>query len=190
MQLNIRGKNVKVNEDRRQLIEKKLGTLDHYFDLAHDATVELSSEKSRNKDERLVIEMTVRANGSVLRAEERDSDLPTALERLHNKMQRQLTRYKERMVHRKGRTSTSEAVAMLNEPDTDIVEETYFDQEDTVPVRVKTFPVQPMLPEEAVEEMELVGHDFFVFQDAESKKFSVVYRRKDGAYGMLQPEVS
>jgi putative sigma-54 modulation protein len=189
MQLNIRGKNVKVNDDRRSLIEKKLGALDHYFDLAQEATVELSAEKTRNKAERLVVEMTVRANGSILRVEERDSDLAKALEGVQHKMQRQLTRFKERMIHRKGRTSLSEAVSQLAEPAPveAVVVETV---ESSVPVRVKSFTIQPMNPEDAVEEMELLGHDFFVFQDISNMKFSVVYRRKDGDYGMLQPEVS
>jgi ribosomal subunit interface protein len=187
MQLNIRGKNVKVSDDRRKLIEKKLGTLDHYFDMINEATVELSAEKSRNKDERLVVEMTVWANGSILRAEERDSDLVTALDRLHGKMQRQITRYKERNTHRKGRPSVSEAVTKLAQSETEVEVET---EAGNIPVKVKSFPLKPMFAVEAVEEMELLGHDFFVFQDADTMKVSVVYRRKDGDYGMLQPEVS
>ena len=195
MELNIRGKNVKVSEDRRELIQKKLGNLNHYLESINEATVELSSENTRKNDERLVVEMTVRTNGTLMRAEERDNNLSNALDRVHAKMQRQMSRYKDRRVDRKRRLAlpTNEAVNAL-EPtpppparlDTALEER----NSDYLPVKIKTFQVSPIVSDEAIEQMELLGHDFFVFLDAETKEISVVYRRDDGYYGLLRPSIA
>jgi len=193
MELTIRGKNVKVSDDRRQLIEKKLGKLNHYLEHIHEATVELSAENSRRQTERLVVEMTVRTNGTLLRAEERDSDLGNALDRLHAKMQRQMTRYKGRVLDRKRRKPllADQAVILTNTTYPNEVTSNEVDNiEDYRPVRVKKFAVRPMPSDEAIEQMELLGHDFFVYLDSASKEIQVVYRRDDGAYGLLQPEIA
>lgn len=188
MQLDIRGKNVKVSEERRQLIEKKLGRLDRYLEGMSAATVEVGSEPTRRTGEgRLIVEMTVRApgKGSLLRAEERDNDLTNALDRLYEKMQRQITRYHERLVHHKGRPRASEVVGQT-EADSALDEEPVAFEL----VKVKHFSMQTMYPTEAVEQMELLGHSFFIFQDAETAKVSVAYRRNTGGYGLLRPELS
>jgi ribosomal subunit interface protein len=195
MQLDIRGKNVKVSEERRQLIEKKLGRLDRYLDTLGEATVEVAAERNRKGGEgRLVVEMTVRtpAHGSLLRAEERDNDLGVALDRLSEKMQRQITRFKDRMVHHKGRPRVGEVATQMQEaaeakevqtvPDVDL-------EEVMDLVKVKNFQVKPMYVEEAIEQMELLSHTFFLFQDAETEKISVAYRRNDGGYGLIRPDL-
>jgi len=189
MELAIRGKNVKVSEERKELIERKLGKLSHYLELAHEATVELAAEHAHKTVERLVVEMTVRVNGALLRAEERDSDLPKALDRVHDKMQRQLTRYKERLTEKKGRVSIGDAASLLQQQ---TVEEPQVitPEEEPKPVKVKSFELKPMFVSEAIEELENVDHDFFVFLDAGSSKINVVYRRNDGAFGLLKPELA
>ncbi|NWJ46192.1 MAG: ribosome-associated translation inhibitor RaiA [Chloroflexi bacterium] len=184
MELTIRGKNVKVSDERRELIETKLGKLNHYLEAVHDATVELTAQHSHKLAERLGVELTLRVNGTILRAEEQDSDLATALDKVHDKMQRQMVRYKERQVARRGRTKLSDVATPL-EP----AEEPSASVEFISPVKVKTFPIIPMVAEEAIEELEYVGHDFYMYMDSESKQINVVYRRKEGGYGLLKPEV-
>lgn len=186
MQLQIRGKNVKVSDERRILIEKKLGKLNHYLETINEATVELAAENSRRDNGRLVVEMTVRTNGTLLRAEERDSDLSNALDRVHDKMQRQMTRYKERQIDRKRRPSSATANANNDDSETPVVSLPETDK-DSLPVKVKSFEVAPMLTSDAIDQMELLGHDFFVFLDADTKDVNVVYRRDDGYYGLLKP---
>lgn len=194
MQLDIRGKNVKLSEERRNLIEKKLGKLSRYLDNMEGATVELASERTRKGGEgRLVVEMTVRTpgNGSLLRAEERDNDLTVALDKLSEKMQGQLTRFKDRMVHHKGRPRVGEVAARLQQAEED---ENALDtpevEEALNLLKVKNFQVKPMYVDEALEQMELLAHNFFIFQDAETNSISVAYRRNDGAYGLLRPELA
>jgi len=187
MELTIRGKNVKVSDDRKELIVRKLGKLNHYLEVANEATVELATEHSHKATERLVVEMTMWVNGTILRAEERDSDLSNALDRLHAKMQRQMTRYKERLTQRnKGKTSVGEAVTILEEQPA--LEQAARELQELAPVKAKTFPLKPMYASDAIEELENVGHDFYVFLNAENDGINVVYRRKEGGYGILQPE--
>ncbi len=195
MQMEIRGKNVKVSEERRQLIEKKLGKLERYMENMEDATVELGTERNGKAGEgRLVIEMTLRgpANGTLLRAEERDNDLGVALDRLYEKMHKQVTRYKERMVHHKGRMRVSEIVDRLAQAEQPQAQEKFSPAEITETldvVKVKQFQVKPLFVDEALEQMELLGHNFFIFQDVDNGHLSVAYRRTNGGYGILRPEV-
>jgi len=188
MQLDIRGKNVKVSEERRQLIEKKLAKLDRHLPNLGAATVELATERNRKGGEgRLVVEVTVRtlANGALLRAEERDNDLATALDRVYEKMQRQITRFKDRLVHHKGQARLSEAA----ETGAEWEQEDEAEESEAV-VKVKKFEVKPMQLDEALEQMELLGHNFFIFHDSETNQFSVTYRRNNGSYGLIQPELA
>jgi putative sigma-54 modulation protein len=183
MEFNIRGKNVKISDDRKKLIESKLGKLDHYLEFANEAVVELTATNAHKQTERMVVEMTVRVNGTVLRAEEHDSELATALDRVHDKMRRQMTRYKERLTSHKGQPKLTEAVESI------AIEEPAEAVEEISLVKVKRFAVTPMNAEEAIEELENVGHDFYMFLDSESKQVNVVYRRKEGGYGLLKPEI-
>jgi ribosomal subunit interface protein len=193
MQLDIRGKNVKLSEERRNLIERKLGKLDRYLEHLGAATVELASERNRNGEGRLIVEMTVRTpgNGSVLRAEERDNDLTVALDKLSEKMQRQITRYKDRMVDHKGRPRVGEVATYLEQ-------QANKDQEVETPgleqaldlIKIKNFEVKPMYIDQALEEMELLAHNFYIFQDAETNQISVAYRRNDGGYGLIRPQLA
>jgi putative sigma-54 modulation protein len=188
MELTIRGKNVKVSDERKKLIESKLGKLNHFLDNATAAVVELTAQHSHKQDERLAVEMTIWVNGTILRAEENDSDLANAIERVHDKMQRQLTRYKERHTNRKGQPTLAQIAASLEPPELETATATL---EATVkPVKVKSFPVQPMGADEAIEQLENVGHDFYVFLNVETNLVNVMYRRKDGSYGLLKPELA
>jgi putative sigma-54 modulation protein len=182
MELSIKGRNVDVTDRLNDYVEKKIGKLDRYLPTISEAWVELSTEGARAAQDRQVCQVTVRANGTILRAEERSDDMFTSIDAVLDKMYRQIARYKGK---RKNRWRGS-AVAM--EPLPLEAEETY-DEEISNIVRTKRFRMTPMGPDEAVEQMELLGHDFFVFYNADEGQVNVIYRRKDGDYGLLQPEL-
>jgi putative sigma-54 modulation protein len=181
MELIIKGKNVEVTDRLRDYVEKKVGKLDRYLPSINEAWVELSTEETRSAQDRQVCQMTVRANGTILRAEERSDDIFSSIDTVLDKMYRQIARYKGKRQNRWRSAPT------MPEPLPIEVEEEGEDLSSIV--RVKRFAMAPMLPEEAVEQMELLGHDFFVFYNADEGRINVLYRRKDGDYGLLQPEL-
>jgi putative sigma-54 modulation protein len=180
MQLMITGKNMEVSESLREYVEKKLGKLDRYLPVNGEAHVELSVEKVKSDQDRQVVQVTVRSNGTILRAEERNADMLAAIDAVRDKLQRQMVRYKEKSARLRGWTlaaATAEATAQAEELTSRIV-------------RTKVFSVAPMDAEEAIEQMELLGHDFFIFYNPSTASMNVVYRRQDGDYGLLQPELT
>lgn len=181
MQLIITGKNMEVSEPLRKYVEKKIGKLDRYLPVNGEAHVELSVEKVKSNQDRQVVQVTVRSNGTILRAEERNADMLAAIDAVRDKLQRQMVRYKERVARVRARAQA--AVAM--------VESAPLPEEPTYRiVRTKVFGVTPMDTEEAIEQMELLGHDFFIFYNPMTASMNVVYRRQDGNYGLLQPELA
>jgi putative sigma-54 modulation protein len=184
MELNIKGRNVEITDRLRDYVHKKIGKLDRYLPSISEVWVELSTEGAKAAQDRQVCQVTVRSNGTILRAEERSEDMFYSIDIVLDKMYRQIARYKGK---RKNRWRG--AAAQQLEPLPIELEE---EAEEEVPniVRTKSFPMTPMHPEEAVEQMELLGHDFFVFYNAEEGQLNVIYRRKDGSYGLLQPELA
>ena len=182
MELIVKGKNVEVTDRLREYVEQKIGKLDRYLPSISEAWVELSSEETKAAQDRQVCQVTVRSNGTILRAEERSDDMFSAIDSVLDKMYRQIARYKGKRKNRwRGAGATVEPlpIAMGEE----------LEEEARNIVRVKRFPMTPMNPEEAVEQMELLGHDFFVFFNGEEGRINVLYRRKGGNYGLLQPEL-
>jgi len=182
MELIVKGKNVEVTDRLREYVEQKIGKLDRYLPSISEAWVELSSEETKAAQDRQVCQVTVRSNGTILRAEERSDDMFSAIDTVLDKMYRQIARYKGKRKNRwRGAGSMMEPlpIAMGEESE----------EEARSIVRVKRFPMTPMNPEEAVEQMELLGHDFFVFFNGEEGRINVLYRRKGGNYGLLQPEL-
>ncbi len=182
MELILKGKNVEVTDRLREYVEQKIGKLDRYLPSISEAWVELSSEETKAAQDRQVCQVTVRSNGTILRAEERSDDMFSAIDTVLDKMYRQIARYKGKRKNRwRGAGTAVEPLPIA------IGEE--LEEEVRNIVRVKRFPMTPMSPEEAVEQMELLGHDFFVFFNAEEGRINVLYRRKGGNYGLLQPEL-
>ena len=185
MEVTIRGKNITINDRINDYVAKKVSKLDRYLPTIDDARMDLSVERTKSAQDRHVAQLTVRNRGAMLRAEERDQDIFAAIDAVLDKMQRQISRYKERR-NQRGERAAGE------KPNVAAVEAAA-DREVEPPlgdiVRIKRFPVSPMHREEALEQMDLLGHDFFVFFDAATESFSVLYRRKDGNYGLLQPEL-
>ncbi len=183
MQLNIKGKNFEVTDRLRKYVDQKVGKLDRHLPGIIDAWVELSIEDTKAAEDRQVCQITLRTDRVILRAEERSDDMFTAIDTVLEKVNRQIDRYKgKRRDRRRG------AGAHV-EPGVVEAEAEEAEEENAAIVRVKRFPITPMHPEEAIEQMELLGHDFFVFYNAEVGHINVLYRRKDGNYGLLQPEV-
>ncbi|MFT8872874.1 MAG: ribosome-associated translation inhibitor RaiA [Sporolactobacillus sp.] len=182
MNLNIRGENIVVTPALQDYAEKRIGKLEKYFSEPTTSSARVSM-RVHNKDQ--VVEVTIPMQGLLLRAEESNDDMYTAIDAVAAKLERQIKKFKTR-VHRKSRQDAREAligavgsavVAQPSKPETD---SEHFDV-----VRRKSFVLKPMPVEEAVLQMEMLGHTFFVFRDAESSEISVVYRRKDGRYGLI-----
>jgi putative sigma-54 modulation protein len=183
MQLNIKGKNFEVTDRLRNYVDQKIGRLDRYLPGIIEAWVELSVEDTKAAQDRQVCQVTLRTDRVILRAEERSDDIFTAIDTVLEKVNRQIDRYKgKRKNRRRGAGGSAE-------PGVEEAETAEAEEETASIVRVKRFPITPMHPEEAIEQMELLGHDFFVFYNAEVGQINVLYRRKDGNYGLLQPEV-
>ncbi|MGA9348750.1 MAG: ribosome-associated translation inhibitor RaiA [Anaerolineae bacterium] len=178
MQLIIQGKNIEVTDRLREYIEKKVGKLDRYLPTITEARMELSVESAKSAKDRQVAQLTVRSKGTFLRAEERSADMFTSIDAIVDKMYRQIVRYKGK---RYGRGRGPGEIPPVEEF-----------EEEAPPniVRTKRFQVVPMDEEEAIEQMELLGHDFFVFFNVNTDGINVLYRRKDGDYGLLEPELA
>lgn len=188
MDLSINSRNIELTTRLQNYVEKKTGRLDRYMPNLTEVRVDLSSEKARSSVERQVAQITVRDNrGTILRAEERNSDMFAAVDAVVDKLYRQIQRYQGKR-RRRWRNAGQQNEDFMGEP---LPVEDDFEEESTEPtiVRMKRFPMRPMSPEEAVDQIELLGHDFFVFFNTEDDGVNVLYRRHDQNYGLLQPEL-
>ncbi len=186
MDLVIKGKNLDVPESAREYIEKKAQKFDRHLQSISKAKVEVSEENTRSRENRYVIEVTVDADGTFLRGEERGPDIFSATDAVASVMERQIRRYKQRLQGKKRqRTGISRSPASVE------TEETFVDdsEDEGKLIKFKRFPVEPMLPDEAIEQMELLGHDFYIFFNADSEQFAVVYKRANSDYGLIEPEL-
>jgi putative sigma-54 modulation protein len=185
MRLQVKGKNVEVSEAIRTYAEEKLGRLDRQLADPTRVELELAVEKNPSISANHVAEATVWTKGPVLRAKEASSDMRASIDLLVDKLERQVTRYREkRRDHRhdapRGGGNGSAAAEAGTYTKTN-------EEGGPVIVKTKQFTLQPLSAEEAVEQLELVGHDFFVFRNADSDEINVVYRRRDGGYGLIEP---
>ncbi|MCS6842716.1 MAG: ribosome-associated translation inhibitor RaiA [Caldilineales bacterium] len=191
MQLTIKGRNMEVTDRLRNYAEKKIGKLDRFLPDIMEVRVDLAEESTRKASERYVAQVTVRSNGTLLRAEERSNDIYAAIDMVTDKLHVQIGRYKGKR-RRKIERAQAQAVVAEELQYTDLVEQMEAVEEEPIVgriVRVKRFPMTPMSEEEAIEQMELLGHDFFVFYNPADAAVNVIYRRSDGNYGLLQPEL-
>jgi putative sigma-54 modulation protein len=176
MRIIVSAKNMELTNALKNVVEKKLSKLDRYFDPLVEARATLSVEKNRQ-----TIEVTIPFGGIVLRGEETNEDMYASIDLVVDKIERQIRKQKTKLARR----NHMSALKFQFIPDQDDTEE-----EDTEPkiVRTKRFAFKPMSPEEAVLQMEMLGHDFFIYQNADSEEINVVYKRKDGNYGLIEPE--
>jgi putative sigma-54 modulation protein len=180
MQLQVKGRNLEVSDAIRRYAEQKLSKLERQLE---DPRVELELTVERNPSisASQVAEATIWTRGPVLRAREASTDMHASIDQLVEKLERQVTRYRTR-----GRSRRRRA-ARANGPTPDAVPALPEDAESAI-VKTKTFTVTPLSPQDAVLQLELIGHDFFVFRNDDSGEVNVVYRRRDGQYGLIEPQ--
>lgn len=178
MRLNYNGKNIQVTESLKDVAEKKLGRLDKYFDAEVAGNVLFSLEKNAR-----VVEVTIQLpEGAYIRTEQSTDDMYSSIDRAVDGLEAQIRKHKGKMQKRyaeKGKSIRFENIPSMESQ----VKET------SKIVKVKRFALRPMDPEEAVLQMELLGHNFFVFLEPDMTQFGIVYKRKDGNYGLLEPEI-
>ena len=174
MRYTITGKNIEVTDGLRAAVYEKIGKLERYFSKDTDVIVTLSVEKGRQK-----IEVTIPVKGSIIRSEQTSTDMYVSIDLVEEVIERQLKKYKNKIIDKKQSNSAfSDAY----------IQEEMEDPEEVRIIRTKRFAMKPMDPEEACIQMELLGHTFYVFRNSETDEVNVVYKRKDGAYGLIEPE--
>ncbi len=170
MNLMITGKNMDVTVPIKGYVEDKFGRITKYFEQILNAHVYLSVIKNPSVERNQKVEITVDANGAIIRAEETSDNIYSAIDLASDKIEKRLKKYKNKMIDlsRKPKEAPAE------------------ESEEAI-VRTKAFTMKPMTPEEAIQEMDLLGHQFFMFLNANTNAINVVYHRKDGQYGMIEP---
>jgi len=169
---------MEVTPHLREYVERKTEKLDRYLPSIDEARIDLAMENTRSASHRQVAQLTVRVRGTILRAEERTQDMFASIDAVLDKMYRQIARYKGK---RRDRWQAAAEALPIEEP---------AEEAEGEIVRIKRFEVRPMTQEEAIEQMELLGHHFYVFLNADDNVINVVYQRNDGNYGLLQPELA
>jgi len=191
MELTFRSRHVTVTDSLREYTSRKLNRLGRYLPLVDEVVVELKQEGGENA-RRYVVQLTVNCNGTYLRAEERGPRLLPAIDAAADILSRQVRRYKEKVYHNDKHLKAKGAALAGKAVVPEEVEEEDEEGETEIVlgrvVRVKRFAVKPMTEEEAIEQMELLHHDFFLFFDADAGTHVLLYRRRDGDYGMIIPE--
>ena len=178
MKIKIFGKNIEVTEGIRSAVEEKIGKLDKYF--AEETRVDVTLSVNKNEQK---VEVTIPVKGRIIRAEEISDDMYVSIDMVEETIERQLVKYKNKIIDKK--KSIKEAFTET------YIEADYEDEdEDQITIKkTKRFGIKPMDPEEACVEMELLGHNFFVFLNAETEEVNVVYKRKGNTYGLIEPEL-
>ncbi|MBO7333317.1 MAG: ribosome-associated translation inhibitor RaiA [Lachnospiraceae bacterium] len=176
MKFTILGKNINVTDGLRSAVEDKIGKLEKYFSPDTEVHVTLSVEKERQK-----IEVTIPVKGSIIRSEQVSNDMYVSIDLVEEIIERQLKKYKTRLTDRYQGVGQSSFKKEFLEND-------YMDEEEIKIVRTKKFDIKPMYPEDACVQMELLGHNFYVFVNAEDDQVCVVYKRKGGTYGLIEAD--
>ena len=178
MELKIIGKNMKLTPEVRHYIELKLGKLARHLPDITESKVEVSEEKTKSPKQRFVVQVTIGSRGTLLRGESRGENPLEATDRVVATMDRQIEHHKGKL-YDKRRGSPPNKSELSSETETT----------PSSVVKVKRFAVKPMSVAEAIDQMELLGHDFFLFFNADNEELNLLYRRKDGNYGLIEPEL-
>ena len=208
MELQITGQSIEILPTVKDYIEKKFGKLDRHFQYINGTKVELSEQKTKlqdqryrvqvtlddngnlversgqktkSQDQRYRVQVTLDANGTLLRAEERAENLLVAIDKVVPVIDRQIERYKGKL-YKKGKTGSSIRTSNNDEASAKEISSPQL-------VRTKRFMMKPMSVDDAIDQMELLGHDFFLFHNSATKEFNLLYRRKDGNYSIIEPEL-
>ena len=181
MKFNIRGENIEVTEALREYVERKLSRLERYFEAPPTSDVHVTLSVAKEKQN---VEVTIPLTGAVLRAEEKGSDMYASIDLVIDKLERQIRKHKT-----KANRKIRQEAGYKNIFKDDVVTPSHLldEEEDYELVRTKRFTLKPMDVEEAILQMNMVGHSFFVFANSDSEKVNVVYKRADGKYGLIEP---
>ena len=174
MKFIIIGRNIDITEGLKSAVQEKLGKLERYFTPETEIHVTLSVEKDRQK-----IEVTIPVKGNIIRSEQVSSDMYVSIDLVEEVIERQLRKYKTKIVNQQQAGGNFQK---------EFVEDEFLEDEEVKIIRTKKFGIKPMYPEDACVQMELLGHDFFVFINAETEDVNVVYKRKGNTYGLIEPE--
>lgn len=175
MRYTITGRNIEVTPGLKTAVEKKIGKLEHFFTPDTEVIVALSAQKDRQK-----IEVTIPVKGNTIRAEESSTDMYVSIDLVEEVIERQIRRYRKKLIDKK-QAAVSFSQAFIEEEDEV--------QDDEIQiVKTKKFAIKPTIPEEACLQMEMLGHSFYVFLNADTDQVNVVYKRKNGTYGLIEPE--
>ncbi len=174
MKFIILGRNIDVTPGLKSAVEEKIGKLEKYFTPDTEVHVTLSVEKDRQK-----IEVTIPVKGSIIRSEQVSNDMYVSIDLVEEIIERQLKKYKTKLVDKQQGADSFSRLFTEND---------YMDDEEIKIVRTKKFDIKPMYPEDACVQMELLGHSFYVFHNAETGQVNVVYKRKGDTYGLIEPE--
>ena len=174
MKFIISGKNITVSQGLRTAVEDKLGKLERYFTPDTEVIVTLSVEKERQK-----IEVTIPVKGNIIRSEQVSNDMYVSIDLVEEVIERQLRKYKNKIVDKQ------QAAANFQK---EYIDKDYEEEDEVKIIRTKKFGIKPMYPEDACVQMELLGHNFFVFYNAETDQVNEVYKRKGNTYGLIEPE--
>ena len=176
MKFIISGKNITVTEGLKTAVQDKLSKLERYFTPDTEVIVALSAQKDQQK-----IEVTIPVKGNTIRAEESSTDMYVSIDLVEEIIERQIRRYKKKLIDKKQAAIAFSQAFIEDEEDTAY-------EDDIQIVKTKKFAMKPVNPEEACLQMEMLGHNFFVFLNSETEQVNVVYKRKNGTYGLIEPE--
>ncbi len=180
MQMIVKGRNINVTDPLRDYAEEKVGKVTRYFDRIIKTEIEMSVEKNPKIQENQVVEVTIHSSWPLIRAKESATDMYQAIDLVTDKLERRIKQMKAKVIDRAQHGGNSlKAAAVPAEEET---------EEEFRIVRSKSFALKPMTPEEATLQMDLLGHSFYVFINADTGDTNVVYKRRDGNYGLIEPE--
>lgn len=174
MKFIIIGRNIDITEGLKSAVQEKLGKLERYFTPETEIHVTLSVEKDRQK-----IEVTIPVKGNIIRSEQVSSDMYVSIDLVEEVIERQLRKYKTKIVNQQQAGGNFQK---------EFVGDEFLEDEEVNIIRTKKFGIKPMYPEDACVQMELLGHNFYVFRNAETDEVNVVYKRKGNTYGLIEPE--
>ena len=174
MRITITGRNLDLTDGLKEAVEEKLAKLDKYFTKETEAHVTLSVEKERQK-----IEVTIPVKGNIIRSEQVSNDMYVSIDLVEEVIERQLKKYRKKLIEKHQNDSYFKQ---------EFIEKDVDDSEEIEITRTKKFDVKPMYPEDACVQMDLLGHNFYVFRNAETDEVNVVYKRKGNTYGLIEPE--
>lgn len=187
MKVTIEGKNIELTDSLKDYVNEKLGRLSKHYDQiikGHDVKVKLSVEKNPRIKKSNKTEVTIFLDGQIIRSEEISEDMYACIDAVSHKVDRQISKYKTKVYksyqHKERHTSKAESDVM-------VLENTKNEPVSGKIIKTKKFRLHPMTPEEAIEHLDLIGHDFYMFINSKTKEINTVYLRKDGDYGLIEP---